>query len=734
MSEFQEYATRLLETGYEPIPIRAGEKLPAAKGWRRGEITQARVDRWARQFPDAAVGIRLGHPVPGDPTLWVMALDADTLSEAVAAELRVWLHDLHPGAPVRVGLPPKFLLPFLYRSPSAPTKRMSPRYEDFLGRFHRVEVLGHGQQAVVAGIHPDTGRPYRWEGASALDLEAGALPILDDDDLDGVVALFTRLMEEQGAEVADDGAKARPQDPEIAAAEAEGDEGLLALLRHRDPLEDYSVERCRADLRLVPCQGEHDSYHGWVRMGMGIHHQFRGAPEGLELWDEWSQGGADYPGPEALEEKWATFGEAAYRGVPVTIRSLIWQANRARDEAAKAALAEPEAERLPADELREELARDDEGRIIRGLANVILVLARDDQVPPIWKNELSGDIMYGGREFRDEDLAMLRYRLAVDYLFESPADKVQTGVQVLAVQRARHPVRDYLNGLVWDGQPRLGRWLTDYLGAADAGWVREVGAKTLVAAVARAFAPGTKWDSLLILEGPQGGGKSTAVHALSPRPEWTADLEFSQNEQRMVEVLRGVWLVEAGELRGLARGDSDLIKALLSREKDTYRPAYGRNVVHQPRQCILIGTTNHGNYLKDDTGNRRFIPVQVGPIDVAALAADRDQLWAEATHAYREGMDLRWTEATRQALAGEQDGRLIRDEWEESVREYLEKDPEAKLRGKTIVFDCFGITEDKFDRTMQQRLASIMTRLGWKSGTPWVEGKKVRAYMRAPEK
>lgn len=731
MAEFSDYAPALLGAGFEPIPIRPGEKAPAPKGWRRGEITGARVERWAREFPSGALGVRLGHPVPGDPTLWLLALDADTMSPGVAERLRAWLYDLYPGAPTRIGRPPKFLMPFLYRSTTPPTKRMSPRYVDLIGLHHRIEVLGHGQQAVVAGIHPDTGAPYRWEGADLRALEAAALPTLDDGDLDGLMALFTELMAGLDAEVEEDGARPRPRDPELEAAEAAGDEGLAALLRHRAPLEGYTLERARADLTMVPCRGAHDSYHGWLRQGMALHHQFDGAPEALELWDLWSSGGDAYRGFDELEEKWATFGAEDYHGIPVTIRSLIWEANRAREEAVRAGLAE-DAPRLPVEQLREMLARDDEGRIVRGLANVILILSRDEQIPDLWKNELTGDLMYGDREFRDEDLAMLRYRLAVDYFFETPADKVQTAVQVIAVQRARHPIREYLGALVWDGQPRLGRWLTDYLGVADAPWVREVATKTLVAAVARAFVPGTKWDSLLILEGPQGCGKSRAVHALAPRREWTADLEFSTNEKSMVEVLRGVWIVEAGELRGLARGDADLIKALLSREKDTYRPAYGRNIVHQPRQCVLIGTTNHASYLKDDTGNRRFIPVAVGAIDVDALVEDRDQLWAEAVHAYREGMDLYWSEETRAVLSGEQEARLVHDEWEGTVREFLEKDPAAKLRGKTIVFECFGITEDKFDLVLQRRLGSIMSRLGWKAGSHRIDGKVTKAYARKP--
>lgn len=209
-------------------------------------------------------------------------------------------------------------------------------------------------------------------------------------------------------------------------------------------------------------------------------------------------------------------------------------------------------------------------------------------------------------------------------------------------QNSFHPVRDYLNGLPeWDGQPRLDTLLSDYLGAVDCELTRAMCRKQMVAAVARIFRPGIKYDYVLTLVGDEGIGKSTLIRALGG--EWFDD-SFSSTDvgsKESMEQLRGRWLIEMGELKDYKHSTVEAFKAFISKQEDKYRPAYGRKTEHYSRQCVFFATTNERSFLKGDTGNRRFWAVTVGADmpskDVFAIDEEtRAQIWAEAVHRYRQ--------------------------------------------------------------------------------------------------
>jgi predicted P-loop ATPase len=209
-------------------------------------------------------------------------------------------------------------------------------------------------------------------------------------------------------------------------------------------------------------------------------------------------------------------------------------------------------------------------------------------------------------------------------------------IHLRAQERPFHPVRDYLDLLRWDGVNRLDSWLTRYMGADESPYVKSIGRMFMIASVARVHEPGCKADYVLVLEGPQGAGKSRACEALGAPwfsdslPDVTRDKDASQH-------LRGKWIIEISELSALGRAEAEALKSFISRLVERYRPSYGREEAIEPRQCVFIGTTNRSTYLGDDTGGRRFWPIKVGLVDVAAIAADRDQLFAEAVAAYRSG-------------------------------------------------------------------------------------------------
>ncbi len=234
-----------------------------------------------------------------------------------------------------------------------------------------------------------------------------------------------------------------------------------------------------------------------------------------------------------------------------------------------------------------------------------------------------------------------------------------------------HPVRDWLDHQRWDGIPRIETWTSTYLGAEPTAFHHTVGALWLISAVARIFRPGVKADHMLILEGPQGARKSTALKVLAGEEWFTDELPELGSKDAAIH-MQGIWIVEIAELDAIGRAEVSRIKAFLTRTTDRFRPPYGRYTVEVPRQCVFAGTVNPDTYLRDETGNRRFWPLRCGTIDIAALARDRDQLWAEALHRFREGA-IWWIDdpSLLTEAREEQDRRYQSDAWDDLIEHWL---------------------------------------------------------------
>lgn len=244
-----------------------------------------------------------------------------------------------------------------------------------------------------------------------------------------------------------------------------------------------------------------------------------------------------------------------------------------------------------------------------------------------------------------------------------------------------HPVRDWLDHLRWDGTPRIETWTSAYLGAEPTAFHHTVGALWLISAIARIFRPGVKADHMLILEGPQGARKSTALKVLAGEEWFTDELPELGSKDAAIH-MQGIWIVEIAELDAIGRAEVSRIKAFLTRTTDRFRPPYGRYTVEVPRQCVFAGTVNPDTYLRDETGNRRFWPLRCGTIDIAALARDRDQLWAEAVHRFREGAIWWIDDADLLAEARtEQESRYQGDAWDARIDRWLTHDTRSVNRG-----------------------------------------------------
>ncbi|WP_232478999.1 VapE domain-containing protein [Roseomonas rosulenta] len=315
---------------------------------------------------------------------------------------------------------------------------------------------------------------------------------------------------------------------------------------------------------------------------------------------------------------------------------------------------------------------------------------------------------------------------------------VVVGRSVVAVARniRVHPVRDYLTALAWDGTPRLDAWAVTYLGAADTPLNRAMAPLWMISAVARIMRPGCKADHMLILEGPQGIRKSTALKVLASEP-WFTDELAELGSKDAAQQMRGVWIIEMAELDAMGQADVSRIKAFLSRTTDRYRPPYERYVVTVPRQCVLAGTVNPDTYLRDETGNRRFWPVRCGAIDLDGLRRDRDQLWAEAVARFKAGAPWWLDDRELVALAGvEQEARYQADAWDARIERWLvcekqrvnvgsgqyedwqdryvpRRAPLTDVSIGEILEQAFGLEPAKWGRSEQMRVSAFLKARKW---------------------
>ena len=418
------------------------------------------------------------------------------------------------------------------------------------------------------------------------------------------------------------------------------------------------------------------------------------------------------------------------------------------------------------------LELDKSGHVKNTLRNLTLILENDPNLKGVVFNqlldgmEIKGEVPWNhpSKFWRDADDAQLISYVDAHYGTFS-ARNYDIAVTKVADDRAYHPIREFIESLPeWDKVPRVDTLLVDYLGASDTAYVRAVTRKTLCAAISRVLRPGCKFDSMLVLNGPQGVGKSTLIAKLAG--EWFSDsLNLGDTKDKTAaEKLQGYWILEIGELAGLKKAEVETLRSFLSRQNDIYRAAFGKRPTPHLRQCVFFGTTNaESGYLRDTTGNRRFWPVKTpgnGKKQSWNLTHEEIlQIWAEALVYVRQREKL-YLSAEMDALAkDEQREAMESDEREGLVREYLDTLlPErwaemdlferrnfltgsdfgglqekgtvrrASVSNMEIWCECFGKERANLRRTDSNELTGILARLGWKRAD-----NKVRIPLYGPQ-
>lgn len=355
---------------------------------------------------------------------------------------------------------------------------------------------------------------------------------------------------------------------------------------------------------------------------------------------------------------------------------------------------------------------------------------------------------YAG-DFSDHAERILRDEIIRRFGFDPGDTNPRNAVLSLCTENRFDSLIDHINALPqWDHKPRLDSWLVDYLGVEDNAYTRESGSAWLCAAIVRAFEPGAKFDQMLVLEGATGLGKSAALRVIATGSmDLTCSDRFSdaaflgaRDAREVLEVTTGVWILECAELDGMSRKEVETLKAAITRQADTGRPAYARTAVTVPRRFLLAGTTNEDRYLHDPTGNRRFWPVIVTQVDLEGLHSVRDQLLAEALARYRSDTHrlLLSPEATTLAKK-EQDRRRVVDEgYMESLLNLttIIQRGTGQWSGRWIVtndavYNHLDLTRDKRVGKVPRQVKTAMQALGWRKvdKTTKVDGKPCNIFV-----
>ena len=412
----------------------------------------------------------------------------------------------------------------------------------------------------------------------------------------------------------------------------------------------------------------------------------------LVRWHLFTPGGTAPDGSRVGDEKASIKKMQEYAAQDDATRHTLSEERREQSIREFGDLDELEKPKAPEDEnWADQLEVDKQGNVKDTLGNLAVILRNDPRLKDIAYNiHRSGIDIRRDAEghtsvpwtpikpgWNESDMGALQIYLEHVYGLYTPT-KLKGILLAIATERSYHPVRDYIESLpAWDGVPRVDTLFIDYLGAADTAYTRAVARKMMVAAVARVYQPGIKFDSVVVLNGPQGMGKSSFFAKLGGK--WFSDsLTIGDMKDKTApEKLQGQWILELGELAGLKKVDVETVKAFITRQDDKFRHSYGYSVEDHPRQCIIVGSTNNEDgFLRDITGNRRFWPVtctknsKYRPWQVADVV---EQLWAEAYMLYQRGEPLYLTPEVEQLAEAEQSDALESDAREGMVAEYLER-------------------------------------------------------------
>lgn len=480
----------------------------------------------------------------------------------------------------------------------------------------------------------------------------------------------------------------------------------------------------RAEVRrALDCITDADDRDTWLKIGMALHAEFNGGDDGFDLWSHWSRLSLKF-NERDQRKKWKSFRRSG-----IGIGTLFEIAKKYGWSKSFVGFLESDFDDMPAlpvaaSQAKVGIITAKNGDMKPTLHNAILVLRKvnREQGYSIRKNDMTGQDEWRAGPINDADLGLIRVAIEQAGMHNVGADLTAGAVRAVAELNRYHPVKDWLESLHHDGKPRLDTWLTRYLGVDASPYARAVGRAFLVAMVARIMQPGCKHDHVLVMGGAQGIGKSTACRILGGEYAGDNMPSIRDGAREAGLYLRGHWLVELAELAPSRKAEAEDLKAFLTRATDEIRAPYARRADLVPRQCVFVGTTNETAFLRDASGGRRFWPVTCGgKIETEALAADREQLFAEAVAAFRAGEAWHLPPDLERQATIEQEAAREEHPWEQPIRRILDgltdgdgfdRKPKDSVTVSELL-TLLGVPVEKQNGANAKLVVSILRMFGW---------------------
>lgn len=674
--------SKMRDVGKTPSIYNKSRKVSGLPGWTGYEATSRDVDKWSSE-PDYGICLQ---------TRLVRAIDVDVTDPELATAIE------------RVLLA-KVLLPKRFRANSSKFL-LGFQLEGEFGKRKIttsggiIEFLANGQQFIAAGTHP-TGFRYQWDGSGLPDF-----PTLSVEQFE---AIWGELVQRFAIEPPTESraTKRRGEMPDVG----EVNDPVVDFLEERAYVKGYERD---GRLHIVcPFEDEHtsessDSSTTYFPAGTGGYEVGH-----FKCLHAHCEGRSDH---EFLDR--IGFIQTEFAELPVE---------------------HTEREPLPG------FRRKKSGAILSTIENVYKACCREDVCGLRISFDTFRDELMAAepdtddwRPFYDADYS--RIRITLERLgFESIGrELIRDAVGLVASEREFDSATKWLSDLTWDGVPRIERFYSDLFGAEDSAYVRAASRYTWTALAGRVLEPGVKADMVPILIGLQGIGKSSAVSAMVPDPQFYTEIALDANEDNLARKMRGVLIGEIGELRGLNSREIEHIKSFITRTHEKWTPKFKEFATTYPRRLLFIGTTNQDEFLADETGNRRWLPIKVHDVDLATLRKERLQLWAEGAELFKKG-GVDYVEVS--SLAGEvHREHVITDVWEPKILEWLNEvdfaDSEEKTNGEkpicvtTLLVGALGFDVKHIKKAEEMRAARVLKSLNFTRKTLRVGGSQVKRWVR----
>jgi len=689
--------SKMKALGKTPSRYNGSRQVAGIPAWSEHQATPRELERWAKE-PDYGICVQ---------TRLVRALDIDVPDPAQAQAIVAFVHDWLAAQALVSDDGLDAPLPCRYRENSgkcllALQVAGTMAKGKIIVAGGMVEFLANGQQFIACGTHP-SGARYQWRTGDVAGLP-GQIPEISE-------ATFTALWAALAARFA-----IEPTDgvPGTINPRKRGDNVALP-----DPVADFLLEQGqvlgedRDGALLITCPWEADHTQGEVG-------------DGSTVWFQAGTNGYDRGHFRCLH------GHCENRNDGEFFEAVGYTPDATGDFAVVESGGDGHPER-PVDSLADLGLRRKIGKgqwagwFLATAENVVAALrlahvsgfeVRFD----VFRDEILRRTPEGEwQPFKDADYTRLKLALESAHIEPIPFELLRACVRLVADEQTFDSALEVLAGLQWDGVPRIEAFYSHYLKADDTPYTRACGLYTWTAMAGRVLNPGCKADMVPILVGLQGLRKSSAVEAMALSPEWHGALSLSGKDADLSRQMRGKTVIELPELRGLRTRELESIKAFITEGSNAWVAKYQEFETKYPRRCLFVGTTNEEEFLDDDTGNRRWLPLTVGLADTDAIRADCAQLWAEGAVLFKSG-GVQYEQA--EALADEAHAaHMVSDEWEDPIRKFLQT-PDALTderpldRGFVTTMQIFAnalfIAHDRTDTRTSKRLARAMRALGWR--------------------